>query len=358
MSGAIAAVIAIVLIGAVVAAGVLNTRTTQTVTTPSGSGTLALLMTDPPTVPNGTSGVYITYNDLAIHLSSAGNNSGWHLLDVSGQIDLMNIINVSQTIASVKVQNGVFNALEFNITSSTVTFDGANYSAYLVYREHTLFVPIAGGISIVNGQTSAAVIDLTPTVLLLGDPSSPTFAFIPAARGFSIPAQSISQTRVGETIDVHNQTWYKYNQPKFEISQAALTPTSLSITVTNTGNVSLDFTLAAVTSAISSSGGFKALPAVASISEFFVVYPNTTLVPIKTSNDLTLAQMISGAGYRLPPAASVTFKYSGPVTIGIVQAKAAQPIQQIIPGNRYLITITSSDKLAQTLVIASSTTTG
>lgn len=363
MSGAIAAIIAIVLIGGIVTTGILNTKTTNTTLTQSesstplsGSGTLAVLLTDPPTVPSGTTSVYITYSGLAVHVSDAGNNSGWHVLNTQGKIDLMSIINVSQTIASANIQSGNFNALAFNITSATVTFNGANYSAYLVYQDHTLFVPIVGGINITSGHTSAAVIDLTPTVLLLGDPSSPAFAFIPAARGYTIPAQSIPQTQVqhvGQTGDVDNQSWYQSNQPRYEITGAALTSSSFSITVANTGNVPLDFRLAAVTSVTSLSGGLKpTLPSIASISEYFVIYANTSMIPITSNTQQSITKAVSGGGYDLPPGASVTFKYSGSITIGIIQGANRQPIQQVAPGQRYLVSITSSDRLAQTIVIA------
>ena len=363
MSGAVAAIIAIVLIGGVLATGILSSKTTTQVspvtTSVSGSGTLAVLLTDPPTVPNGTTAVYVTYSGLAVHIAGAGNESGWHVLNAQGNINLMSIINVSRTIASANVQSGRFDALAFNITSATVTFLGANYSAYLVYEDHTLVVPIVGGITITNGQTSAAVIDLSPTVLLLGDPSSPAFAFIPAARGYTIPAQSIPQTKlqqVGQNESVSNQTWYQNDQPRFEITGVVLTPISLSITVANTGNVSLDFTLSAVTSLISQGGGLKpTLPSVASISEYFVVYPNTTLVPLTTDDHASITNTISGGGYNLPPSASVTFKYSGQINIGIIQGVSKEAVQTIIPGDRYVISITSSDKLAQTEVLATGT---
>jgi hypothetical protein len=363
MSGAVAAIIAIVLIGGVLATGILSSKTTTQVspvtTSVSGSGTLAVLLTDPPTVPNGTTAVYVTYSGLAVHISGAGNNSGWHVLNAQGSINLMSIINVSRTIASANIQSGRFDALAFNITSATVTFMRVNYSAYLVYEDHTLVVPVVGGITITNGQTSAAVIDLTPTILLLGDPASPAFAFIPAARGYTIPAQSIPQTKlqhVGENESVSNQTWYQNNQPKFEITGAALTPISLSITVANTGNVSLDFTLTAVTSLTSPGGGLKpTLPSVASISEFFVVYPNTSLVPLTTDNHASITNAISGGGYSLPPSASVTFKYLGQINIGIVQGASNAAVRTIVPGARYVISITSSDRLAQTEVIATGT---
>jgi Domain of unknown function (DUF4382) len=367
MSGAIAAIIAIVLVGGVLATGILSTKTTTTVspvTSISGTGTLAVLLTDPPTVPNGTTAVYVTYSGLAVHISGAANNSGWHVLNAQGQINLMSIINVTQTIASADIQSGVFDRLAFNITSATVTFQGSNHSAYLVYEDHTLVVPIVGGITITNGQTSAAVIDLTPTVLLLGDPSNATFAFIPAARGYTIPAQSIPQTQlhVGQNQELNNQSWYQNNQPKFEITNVTLTPISLSITVANTGNVPLEFTLAAVTSLTSPGGGMygmgemrQTLPSVVSVSEFFVVYSNTSLIPLTTNNHASITKVISGAGYNLPPHASVTFKYSGEIKIGIVQGMNKQQIQVIEPGLRYVISITSIDKLAQAEVNATGT---
>jgi hypothetical protein len=363
MSGAVAAIIAIVLIGGVLATGILSSKTTTTVspvtTSVSGSGTLAVLLTDPPTVPNGTTAVYATYSGLAVHIAGAGNNSGWHVLNAQGSINLMSIINVSRTIASANVQSGRFDALAFNITSATVTFLGKNYSAYLVYEDHTLVVPVVGGITINNGQTSAAVIDLTPTILLLGDPATPAFAFIPAARGYTIPAQSIPQTKlqqVGQNESVSNQTWYQNDQPKFEITGVVLTPISLSITVANTGNVSLDFTLTAVTSLATPGGGLKpTLPSVASISEFFVVYPNTSLVPITTDDHASITSAISDGGYNLPPSASVTFKYSGQIAIGIVQGASKEAVQTIVPGARYVISLTSSDRLAQTEVLATGT---
>jgi Domain of unknown function (DUF4382) len=361
ISGAIAAIIAIVLIGGVLATGILNTKTTTTLspsTSTSGSGTLAVLLTDPPTVPNGTRAVYVTYNYLAVHVAEDGNNSGWHILNARGTIDLMSIINVSQTIASANIQSGVFDKLAFNITSATVTFLGSNYSAYLVYKEHTLFVSVVGGITVTNGQISAAVIDLTPTVLLLGDPSSPTFAFIPAARGYTVPAQSIPQTQlqlIGQTGSINNQSWYQYDQPRFEITNVTLTPTLLTITVANTGNVPLEFTLAAVTPlAYLAEGVAPTLPSVASVSEFFVVYPNTSLVPLTSGDHNSITDTISDGGYSLPAHASVTFKYTGTITIGIVQGVTSQPVHPIIPDVRYVISISSSDKLRQAEVRATS----
>ena len=378
VSGLVAAIIAIALIGSVIGAGLLNTRTTissstssyttlssssvstshsstSTATQPStGGGTLAVLMTDPPTIPNGTSAVYITYSNLAIHVSGAGNNSGWHPINSQGQIDLMGIINATQTIASANIQSGTFNAMEFNISSAIVTFNGVNYTAGLVYQEHMLYVPIVGGITIVDGQTSAAVLDLTPTVLLLGTPANPSFAFIPSARAYTIPAQSISthSLKVGDREDVRDQAWFQniMKNNKFEISSVKLTPTSVAVTVTNTGSSSMMFRMVAVTSLASVSGGrISNLAALASISEIFVVYPNATLAPLATSKQ-QMGEMILAGGYLLPPQASVTFNYTGIIQTGMYQ-QSAQAVQI---GGRYVVTVIANGFLAESLTVAQS----
>lgn len=370
VSGAVAAVIAIVLISGILAGGILNSRVTisssvTTVTVSNGStlsgatepgfGALSVLLTDPPTVPNGVTAVYLTYNDLGIHVSGAANETGWYPLNSKGTIDLMSIINVSQTISATNVQSGVFNAIGFNITSVTATFNSKNYSASLVYQQHMLIVPIAGGISISKGQISVALIDLTPTVLLLGDPTNPNFAFVPEARGYIIPAESIPSAiaqHVGRTTFLGNQSWFLSNQPQFNITNVSLNPSELLITVANVGNVPLNFRLAAITSPRTLSGHFTALPQVASISEFFVIYPNTSMIPIVSVNNETLAQMISGAGFRLPPYATVTLNFTGILSIGLIQGRLNQPVQQIIPGERYLVSVTTGNRLAQTIVTA------
>ena len=367
LSGTVAAVIAIVLISGVLASGIMNNRvtfsdsvtvtngTTYTGMSQSGSGALSVLLTDPPTVPTGTTAVYLTYDDLGVHVSGAGNETGWYPLNSKGTVDLMSIINASQTIAATNVQSGVFNALEFNITSITLTFNSKNYSAFLVYQEHTLFVPIAGGISISNGQSSVALIDLAPTVLLLGDPTNPNFAFVPEARGYAVPAEliptAVSQ-HVGKTTFLGNQSWYLSTQPRFNITGVTLTPSELLITVANTGNISLDFRFAAVTSLSSLKIHFVALPQLATISEFFAIYPNSSMIPISSIDNVSISQMISSSGYRLPPYASVTFKIFGIITIGLVQGRVIQPTQHIVPGDGYLISITCNGKLAQTIVSA------
>ncbi|MHB8566930.1 MAG: DUF4382 domain-containing protein [Nitrososphaerales archaeon] len=364
-SGAIAAVIAVSLIAAVLSLGILSSTTTGVfgATTTTGnsakSGTLAVLMTDPPTVPTGVTAVYITYVDLGVHVSNAGNQSGWHELNTQGRINLMSVINATQTVASVNIASGTFNALAFNITSAIVTYNGQNYTADMVYQEHTLFVPIVGGITVSSGQTSAAVIDLTPTVLLLGNTTNPTFAFMPAAKGYTIPAQSTTtmHLQVGERDDIYGAPWWvaiEHNS-HFQLTGVSLTPSTLSITVSNTGNSTIDFRAAAITSTTSVQGGFKGedFPATAAISEFFVVESNGSLVAITAYGHEQATSMLGTGGYLLKPGTSATFSYSGNITLGILQQIHIQPTQQIVQSQQYVVTLLGNGMFAQTDTAAS-----
>ena len=76
-----------------------------------GSGTLVLLLHDPPNAPAGVSHVFVTYSDLAIHDANSLASSGWIDLGQTGTIDLMSVVNFTQTIATVVVGEGNFDLL-------------------------------------------------------------------------------------------------------------------------------------------------------------------------------------------------------------------------------------------------------
>lgn len=402
ISAVSAAIIAIVLVSGVVAIGVLNTThsttaavnpipssstsqsngSSQTGSAPGGvstissssaspppqtqtagsSGNVAVLMTDPPTVPDGVTAVYITFENMRIHVSSAGNYTGWHVLNLQGEIDLMSVINSTQTVAAANITSGDFNALAFNVTSALVTFQGQNYTADLVYQEHTLFVPIQGGINVTNGQSAAAVIDVSPTVLLLGNLTDPTFAFIPAATGYTIPAQSVStlQLKVGERDNITNASWWVtiVKQSKFQITGVSLTPTSLSFNVTNVGNYPVDLKIADVFSRTSVSGGNIPLSDFSQLlmqSEVFVLQRNGTMAAVTVVGNGAVEHLIDSAGYILPVGRSVTFTYSGNVTIGVAITSISKhaSTQAVEPGGLYVLSVSGSGMVAQTAVSAS-----
>jgi hypothetical protein len=380
ISAVIAAAIAITLVSAaILSPGLLGSKGTGSGTTAqSGMGTLAVMLTDPPTVPNGVTALYATYNNLEVHVSDAGNQSGWYDLNSSGQINLMSIVNVSQIISSSTLPSGEYNWLRFNITSALVTYNGANYTALMVENAegtHILTVPIVGGVQISSQTTSNAVLDLTPTVLLLGNSSSPTFAFVGAARAYTLPAQSIPRTTlaVGQRFDLSSVAAYIQHKTRFEISSATLTPNSLSVTVDNTGNTSIVFRLVSVSATTSQHGGFQPLY---STSAVFAVEPNQSLTPLSGTR-LQLIKTVAAAGFLVAPGTSATFTFSGPITVGQLLVTAAvvsppngmgmppgqvntpppmtsQSPQPITSGQKYIVSVQGDGFIAQTAVIAGS----
>ena len=120
----VAAIAAIALISAaILSPGMAALGSTSTARL-GPSGTLAVVLTDPPTVPEGVTAVYATYTDVQVHVADAGNQSGWYDLLSSGQINLMSVINVGQTIGSTSVPSGLYNALRFNLSDFIVTYQG------------------------------------------------------------------------------------------------------------------------------------------------------------------------------------------------------------------------------------------
>jgi len=366
LTGVLVAVIAIALVGAFVFnKGTQSTSVVSSTNQPSNgqTGTLAILMTDPPTIPQGVTAVYINYSDVQVHVNNAGNQTGWTDMQSSGDINLLGVVNSTETIATANISSGIFNALRFNITSAVVTFQGQNYTADLVYQEHTLFVSIPGGITISNGQTSGAVIDMTPTVLLLGNTTNPTFAFMPDAKAYTLAANSISvHPHKGDRDDYQGKISDRIqDMTHFQITALTLTPSSIAITVQNTGSATVNFRLLALTSTTSVSGGWvptSSFGSISKISEFFVVVPNGSLVHLTASTNKGMIQTLALAGYTLAPNASATFTYNGQVTIGaLALLQGHTPTQGINAGQRYVITMLGSGSYAQSAVTATSTST-
>ena len=396
VSGLVAAIVAIALVSGAIFVGVLNTTSiinqtssqgngstesnpafttethgispTQTTTAaasnqpPAQSGDLALLMTDPPTVPFGVSAVIISYADLGVHVAGVGNQTGWRVFKTMGEIDLLSVVNYTQTIALANTTAGNFNAIAFNVTSVTVTYQSQNYTADLTSRTHAVFLPIDGGIAVLSGKTSAALIDFTPTVLLLGNQSNPQFAFVPAAKAYPVPAQSVNTLHlaVGEKDDIHAATWWIQilHGSKFQITSLALTPSRFSIGIANSGNSTLFLRLADLSSPGSVVGGTTEtsdLASMLSISEVFAIEANSTLSPVVEIGNEAADAIIDTGGYAIPVGVSVTFTFNGNISLGIAQSSTmvrGHATQLIVPGHTYVLTLIGNGIVAEARVTA------
>jgi hypothetical protein len=221
-------------------------------------------------------------------------------------------------------------------------------------------VPIDGGIQVSSATTATALVDLSPTVVLLSGQSGPGFLFTPEAVGYVVPSDQIPATspgqHVGGRINLTNLKWWEKileEQAKFAITGLALQPSSLTIQAVNGGNVSVLFSIVALSSQFSVNGGDSQLIAV---SQMFVVEPNATLVAVnRGSTDSQILKLIVGGGYLLAPGKSVTFTYTGPIQIGGLR-RNSQPTL-ISAGQTYLVSLEGNGRFARGATVAQPGTT-
>ena len=369
LSGAAALVVAASILAVSLLTGfsLLPSANTPGPTGSAAPGTLSVMLTDPPHVPAGVTGVYIRYNDLSVHVSEAGNRSGWTLLKSAGSIELLGTVNVTQTISSVKVAMGDYNLLRFTITSATVTYNGKNYTAFVPTSELT--VPIVGGIEVNASKPSATVINIQPSVYNIGSASNPEFIIRQWARAFPVPSSQVSEQmeHEGAKLSLTGKTWWSDIEEKYtanaQITSATLTPNSLSVTVKNTGTESTRLRLVVVAPLVSSAmmrEEYSRPPVALSGSAIFIVLPNASLVPIQRYI-LAVHQQGMGAeqiysalasqGYNLTSGASGTVSYKGTITYGFSLANI-QSGQSITPGNQYLVSVLGDEALASQVVVA------
>lgn len=329
-----------------------------------GEGTLSVLLTDPPSVPQGVTRVYVSYRDLQVHISGAGNQSGWTTLQTAGEIELLGTVNVSQTISSVKVATGDYNQLRFNISSAQVAFQGQNYTAFVQSAE--LVVPIHNGITVDASVASATIIDISPTVINIGSPSTPEFIIRSVASAYPVPPGSVTasmQQQGGKTSLVGLGWWratLQNDTANLVIGGASLNATSLKIDVTNTGSNSTRLTLVVVSPLASAlppiTRGY--LPETFVGSAVFSILPNGTLVPLTFAMPMAVGEQSSVSasvfmplGLNLSAGASASLSYNGPIRLGFLGPEVDQAI--IVPHQQYLITVLGTQALASYVVVAS-----
>ena len=225
-----------------------NTTVTSSTTITSLSstlqtGVLAAQITDPPNPPNiplGVTHVYIYYSDIEAH-TTVQNNSAWFTVANSGVVDLLSVLNISQTLGSAQVYSGTYDQVRFSIENSTVTFGGTNYTASIPLNQ--IVVDLSNGGTVVHTNSSAGfVLGLTPTVLASSSSGKQTFQIVPAVQGVSIPSESWNGSLVAPGSFIQNiasQPWWKAATPigdnLSEVTGTEIYPTTLLVILNNTG---------------------------------------------------------------------------------------------------------------------------
>lgn len=333
---------AVVLASAVIfsgsALGLLGTRS---------SGLLSVMLTDPPSVPDGVTAVYINYSDIAVHAEGFG-DGGWVAVAGAGTVDTMKLVNLSQTISTGVIPSLTYDVIRLNITSASVGFMGKNYTAKV--NSGTVTVPFAGGLKVNSSLPAAALIDIQSTVLNLGTGFGPDFNMAAGARALQVPSQDVgnSMKNVGSTMNLQGNGWFisfrSHHSNTLDSTQPTLTVDSLSFSETNSGDDPLVVRMVMVTPTTQGGRDHGPLDSVAH-SIVFSVEPDGTLTLLSGSPD-QVGSLFGDRGYTLSPGAAFQFTYSGTLT-------TLPGGSGIAKGAGYYVTVIGSETLSVQTVVAS-----
>lgn len=310
------------------------------------SGVLSVLLTDPPSVPDGVSAVYITYSNLAVHASGFG-DSGWVTIPGGGTIDTMKLVNLSQTISTGSIPSLTYNLVAFNISSVKVDFMGKNYSATV--SSGRLVVPIVGGLKVNWSNAAAALVDIQPTVLNLGSQSDPQFTIAAGAKALQVPSGDVNDSLklVGHRFSLEGRGWFQsFNADHSDIlasSGLTLTASSFSFSATNGGSDPLTIRMVLVTPDPQGGRAGGALGSVSS-SAIFAVESDGSL-KLLTGTSGQIASLLGASGYSLAAGATHHFSYSGIITSLVGN-------HGISSGASYYVVMIGSETLSVQTVVA------
>lgn len=199
-------------------------------------------LTDPPSVPNGTQALNITYASLRAHYVGADNTSAWVTGTGSGTLDLMNLINTSQVIGSGSIPaNATINMVSFNISSAEITVNGTTYPVIVPNGQLTSKVTGASKAT----ANSSILIDLSPVVTTIFTQNSTVFVLVPSVKAVFVGNTPVP-FRIGERHNLNNDEQNRISAatPAISISSASLTvtgnTTDVSVTVENNANRTID----------------------------------------------------------------------------------------------------------------------
>jgi|BEDMetMinimDraft_2_1075160.scaffolds.fasta_scaffold00013_40 hypothetical protein len=322
LTAIVAVVLAIAILGAFLAGGVLpiSPESSYPITTQkSQTGTLSVLVTDPPVIPAGVSSVLLTYSGISLHVFG-GSSTDWVNVNTSGTVDLMKLINVSKTIAVAEVPSNTYDQVRLNITDIHAVYNSRNVSVAVSNKE--LLASLSQNIDIYSSTNVSILIDIQTTLLNVNSDSSPSFVFSATAWCAQVPVgfQKTVVSKVGENTNLSNAKWFytyrAFYSANLTITSATITPNSISVTVKNTGNAStrLHFVIITPSTVVSTSNPPRMMPMVipAFITvEVFNILPNATLVPFPAVEACVSGCMTqyNSSGYLLQPGQVVTLTY-------------------------------------------------
>jgi len=199
-------------------------------------------LTDPPHVPAGTTALTINYSSVEAHLSNSANSSGWISSNASGRINLISLLNVSQTIGNVSLPaNSLINMVRFEIKSAVIVINGTTYNVTVPSSQVTAHIESGAALN----ESAGILMDLSPTVATIFTQNSTIFVMVPSLKAVVVP-QANTTERVGQrrNLSANESEALQSSKAMVNITSASFSvngnTTSFSVTVRNSGNQSVE----------------------------------------------------------------------------------------------------------------------
>jgi hypothetical protein len=225
-----------------------NTLNLSGQTTSAGQTSFFVMLTDPPTVPRGTTELNVSYSSVQLHVVSSSGSSNWVAAQDSGRVDLLSLVNMTQTIASVDLPTGSsVDKLQLKLSSAEAKIDGVVHPATLL--SDNLLISMRE--TRLNGTKTGALIDLRPTLVQIDATNSTGgltsyYVLSPSATAIVKSDISESQGKVGSRWRIGNDennrlgNEFRRFSNNVTVTQSSLlvsgNVTTLSVTLKNVGN--------------------------------------------------------------------------------------------------------------------------
>ena len=256
--GLAAVIVAVAIIGMSVFANLTNTTpivstgptepAVPTVPTVE-KATFAVLLTDPPTVPAGTTQLNLTYTDIMLHVIYPNGTDEWLRVGAEGTVNLFSLINMTQTIASITIPiNSTVDKVQFTIANVTAVVNEQTYN--VTSLSDTFVVKVVNGA--VSKTLSGVLIDFNPTLVQIqasdeNDTMVYYYVLVPSANAIIVENLTSAHVKVGTIIAIGENNRVRLIRVKEDFSKnltivsATLTVngnnTGLSVTIKNEGEV-------------------------------------------------------------------------------------------------------------------------
>jgi len=211
------------------------------------AATFTVMLTDPPTVPTGTTKLNLAYSDLLLHVTYPNETVEWLSVGASGTVNLFTLINMTQTLATTTFPVGsAVDKMQFTISDVEAVINGTTYDVTAL--SSTLVVNVADGY--VNQTLSGVLIDFNPTLVQIQASDADGtlqnyYVLVPSATAVVIGELSEAQRTVGTIVRLgenHRIRLVRVREnfdKNVEITSASLLVdnniTTLSVTLKNEG---------------------------------------------------------------------------------------------------------------------------